>query len=204
MKRLTTLCLALLLGAFAAVANDAPLADASEKSDRTAIRTLLKQRADVNAAHADGMTALHWATYRDDFETAKALVQAKAEVALTNHYGVTPLSLACQNGSTAIVQLLLAHGADANTTLRGGETVLMTAARTGKPGAVEALLKRKADVNANTLRADGADVGRGGGKIRGGRDVDPGWRGCPGDVAGLRLHAAVFRDARGTFGCERC
>src|SRR5262245_19316907 len=44
-------------------ASNSPLADAAEKSDRAAIRTLLKQRADVNAPQADGMTALHWAAH---------------------------------------------------------------------------------------------------------------------------------------------
>ena len=130
------------------------LADAAEKSDRAAVRTLLKQHADVNAAQADGMTALHWAAHLDDLETAKLLVSANANV--TNRYGVTPLSLACQNGSAAMVELLLARGADANTTLRGGETVLMTAARTGKAGAVNALLKRGAEVNAKERRGQTA------------------------------------------------
>jgi ankyrin repeat protein len=137
-------------------AADSQLADATEKSDRAAIRSLLKQRADVNAPQADGMTALHWAAYRDDFETAKALVEAKANVKATNRYGVTPLSLACQNGNPAIVELLLKHGADPNTTTRGGETALMTAARTGKPGPVAALLKRGADVNAKERRGQTA------------------------------------------------
>ena len=45
------------------------LADAAEKTDRARVRTLLKQRADVNAAQADGMTALHWAVYHDDLES---------------------------------------------------------------------------------------------------------------------------------------
>ena len=36
-------------------AADSRLADAAEKSDRAAIRTLLKQHADVNAPLADGM-----------------------------------------------------------------------------------------------------------------------------------------------------
>src|SRR5438477_7868 len=60
-------------------------ADAAEKSDRAAIRTLLKQHADVNAPQADGMTALHWAAYHDDLEMAKALTDAKANVMVTNH-----------------------------------------------------------------------------------------------------------------------
>jgi ankyrin repeat protein len=134
----------------------APVADAAEKSERTAIRALLRQRADVNAAQPDGMTALHWAVQHDDLATARLLVEAKANVKANNHYGVPPLLLACQTGNEAMVELLLANGADANTVVRGGETVLMTAARTGKPGAVRALLKRGADVNAKERRGQTA------------------------------------------------
>src|SRR5262245_1592788 len=93
-----TVCL--LVFALVADANS-PLADAAEKSDHATLRTLLKQRADVNAPQADGMSALHWAAYRDDIEAAKILVQANANVSATNRYGLTPLSLACQNGSAA-------------------------------------------------------------------------------------------------------
>jgi len=135
---------------------DSLIADAAEKSDRAAIRMLLKHHADVNAPQADGMTALHWAAYVDDFEIAKLLADAKANVKATNRYGVTPLSLACQSGNASIVALLLERGADPNTALRGGETVLMTAARTGKPGPVNALLKHGADVNAKERRGQTA------------------------------------------------
>jgi ankyrin repeat protein len=148
--------LGILAFAQVVVAAKSPVADAAERSDHAAIRALLKQRADVNAQQADGMSALHWAAYRDDFEAAKILVQSKASVTATNRYGVTPLSLACQNGSAAVVGLLLEHGADPNTTLRGGETALMTAARTGKPGPVAALLKRGAEVNAKERRGQTA------------------------------------------------
>jgi len=129
-------------------ATKSPLADAAERMDRAAIRSLLKQRVDVNAPQVDGMAALHWAAYQDDSETGKLLVDAGANVKAENRYGVTPLSLACQNGNTAFVELLLSAGADPNTALRGGETVLMTAARTGKPEPVKALLARgaKADL----------------------------------------------------------
>jgi uncharacterized protein len=150
------LSLLLFVVSSSSFAAESRFADAAEKSDRATIRTLLKQRADVNAAQADGMTALHWAAYLDDLETAKLLVSAKANAKATNRYGVTPLSLACQNGNTAMVELLLAQGADPNTTLPGGETVLMTAARTGKIGPVKALLSRKADVNAKERRGQTA------------------------------------------------
>ena len=139
---------------FQSFAADSHFADAVEKSDRASIRTLLKQRIDVNAPQADGMTALHWAAYRDDLETAKFLASANANV--TNRYGVTPLSLACQNGNTAMVELLLERGGDPNTTLRGGETVLMTAARTGKAGPVKVLLAKGAKVDTKERRGQTA------------------------------------------------
>ncbi len=150
---LTILALALAQGLFAA---ESRVAAAAEKSDRATLRTLLKQRADVNAPQADGMTALHWAAHLNDLETAQALADAKANSNATNRYGVTPLSLACQNGNTAMVELLLARGADANTTLHGGETVLMTAARTGQAGPVKALLVRGAIVDAKERRGQTA------------------------------------------------
>src|SRR5688572_245685 len=154
MNRLLAISTGLLLCRLAPA--ESQLADAAEKPDRTAIRTLLEQLADVNAPQADGMTALHWAAHHDDLETAKLLVEAKANVSAANRYGVTPLSLACENGNAPIVELLLEHGANPNTTLRGGETVLMTAARTGKPGPVAALLERGADVNAKERRGQTA------------------------------------------------
>jgi len=146
------LALMLLLATAGLAANNSPIADAAQKSDPAAIRALLKKHGDVNAAQADGMTALHWAVYHSDFETAKILLQNNADVAATNRYGVAPLSIACQNGSGPIVDLLLEHGANPNTALRGGETALMTAARTGQPGPVRALLKRGAEVNARERR----------------------------------------------------
>src|SRR5437016_11593250 len=138
----------LLVASSLAASAKSPLADAAEKSDRAGVRALLKQRVDVNAPQVDGMTALHWAAYQDDFETARLLLKAGASAKAENRYGVTPLSLACVNGNTELVESLLAAGADPNTTPRGGETVLMTAARTGKVGPVKSLLSRGAVVDA--------------------------------------------------------
>jgi ankyrin repeat protein len=120
------------------------------------VRSLLDRHVNVNQAQADGMTALHWAAYRDDLEMVKLLVNARADVNAANRYEVKPLSLACTNGNEAVVDVLLGAGADPNTTLRGGETVLMTAARTGKSGPVKALLARGAVVNAKEQRGQTA------------------------------------------------
>jgi uncharacterized protein len=137
-------------------AADAPLADAMEKNDRASVRALVERRVDVNQAQVDGMTALHWAAFHDDLETAKLLVDARADAKAANRYGVTPLSLACRNGNERLVALLLDAGADPNTKLPGNETALMTASRTGKLGPVRALLARGADVNAKERRGQTA------------------------------------------------
>ncbi len=146
--------LASLLSAAAMVAasSDPRLAEAAKRTDRAAIRELLKQRLDPNTAQVDGTTALHWAANRDDVETAELLVHAGANVKAANRYGVTPLSLACVNGNATMVKLLLKAGADANAALPGGETALMTAARTGRVDAVKALLEAGAAVDAKEER----------------------------------------------------
>src|SRR5882762_9208246 len=103
MKRFGAYGFALVLAATHLTASTpSSLADAAEKSNRAAIRTLLKQHVDVNAPQADSMTALHWAAYLDDLETAKLLMKSGANIAATNRYGVAPLSLACANGNTEL------------------------------------------------------------------------------------------------------
>ena len=130
------------------------IADAAEAGDRAGVRALIQQKGtDLNAPQADGMTALHWAVYRDDLETAKLLTGAKAEVKVANRYGITPLSLASENGNGVMVELLLNAGADANAALPGGETALMTASRTGKIAAVKALLAHGAKVDAKETKS---------------------------------------------------
>jgi ankyrin repeat protein len=154
MKRTAAFGIALLLATVGlhAAPSSALLADAAEKMDRARIRTLLKQRVDVNTPQADGMTALHWATYQDDVELATVLVRAGANVKAANRYGVTPLSLACTNGDGAMVEMLLKAGADPNAALPGGETPLMTAARTGSVASVKALVARGANVDSKDDR----------------------------------------------------
>lgn len=131
-----------------AQAEDLRLIDAVRLQDVEAVEHLLAAAADVNAAQADGATALHWAVYLDDVETARLLLEAGADSGVANTHGVVPLSLACTNANAAMVDLLLAAGADARAAVETGETVLMSCARTGNAGAVAGLLAHGADVNA--------------------------------------------------------
>ena len=78
-----------------------PLIDAVKGGDRAAVRALIAQRVDVNAAEPDGTTALHWAVRADDREMASLLLAAGARATAANRYGVTPLRLAATNGNAA-------------------------------------------------------------------------------------------------------
>jgi ankyrin repeat protein len=130
-----------------AFSNDTRLADATQRRDTSAVRTLLQQKADINAVQPDGMTALHWAVRNDDLDTANLLLKGGARFDVATRYGVTPLYLACANGSAPVIDALLRAGAQPNTANPGGETALMTAARTGKLDAVKLLLDRGAAID---------------------------------------------------------
>jgi len=147
---------ALWLIADAGLAAEAPLADAAEAGDSASVRTLIEKKSNVNAPQADGMTALHWATYHDDEETVRSLLAAGADAKAANRYEVSPLSLACTNGNATIVGLLFDAGADPNVALPGGETALMTASRTGKIGPVRELLARGAKVDSREQKGQTA------------------------------------------------
>src|SRR5262245_7529464 len=146
MKR--TWLLGILMSATVWAATPAGLIDAVKSGDAQAVRTLLKQRANVNATEADGMTALHWAVRSNDAETVQLLLRSGANAKTANRYGVTPLSLAATNGNADMIETLIKSGADPNAALPEGETVLMTAARTGNADAVKALIAHGANVNA--------------------------------------------------------
>ncbi|HXI32031.1 MAG TPA: ankyrin repeat domain-containing protein, partial [Vicinamibacterales bacterium] len=150
------LILALGVAGVALAADRPTLADAAERRDQVLVRTLLDAKTDVNAAQADGTTALHWAAYNDDLEMVTLLVRSGANVNASNRYGVPPLSLACANGNAAVATVLLEAGADANAALKGGETVLMAAARAGNPAAVQALLAHHARLDARERRGQTA------------------------------------------------
>jgi ankyrin repeat protein len=140
----------------AAAAVNLPLIDAARNADPDAVRRLLQGKVDVNASEPDGTTALHWASYRDDVESADLLIRAGARVNATNDLGATPLWTASVNGSAAMVRRLLAAGADPNARLQLGETPVMAAARSGNPDVVRQLLIRGGNVNSRAARGQTA------------------------------------------------
>ncbi len=152
--RTLTLILAFLMAAHMGVAapNDLRLAEAAERGDAAAVRALLAERAEVNAAQLDGSTALHWAAHHGDLETVQALIAAGANVNAANELGATPLWLASSLGVRAVVETLLRAGATANTALLSGETALMSAVDRGSAEVVKALLDGGANPNASEAK----------------------------------------------------
>ena len=129
---------------------ESPVADAAMNGDIEAVRALLEDGADVNAAQGDGMTALHWAAEAGDMEMVGVLLSAGARVQGVTRLGdYTPLHLASKAGYEGIVGRLLDAGADAGAYTTTGEvTPLHFAAASGSAASVEALLAHGAVVNA--------------------------------------------------------
>jgi uncharacterized protein len=139
------ICLAGLLCA----ASDSRLSEAAMQGNKEVVRSLLKDRVDVDGEQGDGSTALHWAALHDDLDMVKMLIAAGANVKVATREGaITPLFMACQNGNAAIIEALLKAGADANAVNANGTTVLMTAAASGNADAVKVLISSGADVKA--------------------------------------------------------
>ena len=128
---------------------DLRVANAAAQGDRDAVAALIKQKVDVNTAQGDGMTALHWAAFKDDLALTKMLLTAGASVKATTRNGaITPLNMAARNGNAAMVAALLKAGSSATEITAEGMTPLMAAALSGSADTAKVLLDAGANVNA--------------------------------------------------------
>ena len=151
MRRLISFSAAIVLMLMVTVgaAGPAPVADAAMKRDVEAVKTLLKNGADVNGAQGDGMTALHWAARNGDAELTQMLLFAGANVKATTRLGgYTPLMMAASQGHAAVIAALLTGGSDAKAANALGTTPLMLAAASGNAQAVTTLVENGAEIEA--------------------------------------------------------
>lgn len=157
-RRIHTLPLLLLTGfLFGAGSLEVPpVVQAAKDSDWTELVTLVADGSDLNAVYADGTSALHWVSYRDNVEMASLLIARGANVNATTDIGATPLWLAAENGSSLMVQTLLEAGANPNVSQLSGESLVMTASLAGNEAVVEQLLKASADPNVAATRGQTA------------------------------------------------
>src|SRR5215472_6312865 len=126
------------LASAAAVGPDTALLDAAESGDHAAAMRLASAKpTNVNAAAADGATAIMYAAANGDLELVRALIKAGANVKLANQFGTSAITEAAIIGSAPIIDELLDAGADPNFRTPDGETPLMAAARSGKVDAAK-------------------------------------------------------------------
>jgi uncharacterized protein len=148
MRKFVT-AIALVASSSVMLASEPTLLDAAEAGDRpAALRLIAAKGANVNAAGADGSTAIMFAAANNDVELVRALIKAGANVKLANQLGTSAITEAAIIGSTPILEALLKAGADPNFKTPDGETPIMAAARSGRVEAAKTLLDAGADVNA--------------------------------------------------------
>ncbi len=139
----------LLAGASIVVAAETTPLGAAEAGDHAAaMRLVATKGANVNAADADGSTAIMYAAANGDLELVRALIKAGADVKLKSQLGTSAITEAAIIGSAPIIDALLKAGADSNFKTPDGETPLMAAARSGNLDAARVLLDAGADINA--------------------------------------------------------
>jgi ankyrin repeat protein len=125
------------------------LADEVRSGQREAVlAAITSPDIDVNAADADGSTALLWATYKVDRELVRALLKAGAKPNIANHYGAAPLTEAAKLSDVDLVRLLLDAHADPNSPNQDNQTALMLASSLGSLQIAQLLIGKGANVNA--------------------------------------------------------
>ena len=112
-----------------------------------AVKVLLENGANPNAATREGKTPLHYAANYSLLSSVKALLSAGADVNAVNVYGQTPLFDATMNDDVRIVKVLADAGVDVNKQDKDGYTALHTAVSRKSIASVAALLNVGADRN---------------------------------------------------------
>ena len=130
-------CVLVLLAAANVGAASSPLADAAEKQNRDAIRSLLRQKADVNAPQVDGTTALHWAVRLNDVLNTLNAIPSKMRILLLD---------ACRNNPFPAINKTTGHG------------LALVDTKTGIPGTFLSYSTTPGAEAEDTARQDAGDL----------------------------------------------
>lgn len=128
--------------------------EAAALGDVEALRDRLdSDPASLFAWSADGFTALHFAAFFGEEETARLLIGRGADLEAPSRNvefapQARPLHSALAARRRGVAAMLLAAGADANARQHGGSTPLLQAAQHGDDELVELLLEHGADSSA--------------------------------------------------------
>jgi len=111
------------------------------------LRELSREAATINSRSKDGFTALHFAGFFGQPESARVLIEsgASVEAVAANPMKVMPLHSAASARHLEVVRLLLEHGAPPNARQEAGWAPIHAAAQNGDRGMVDLLLRHGAD-----------------------------------------------------------
>jgi hypothetical protein len=116
-----------------------PLIDAVVRGGAGAVRALLAEGVEVDAADSSGRTALLWAAYANRPQLAVILIEAGADVDHQDSFGDTALHVAANAGFDEVVEFLLGAGADKAIRNESGRTPRDLAELQGHDDLVEVL-----------------------------------------------------------------
>ncbi|MCB1140869.1 MAG: ankyrin repeat domain-containing protein [Leptospiraceae bacterium] len=121
-----------------------PLHLTCEAGNLTLTKKILELGADPNLTDSEGLTALYYASGKNDIELVECLLSKNADPALS---ALHPISNACDGGSISVVQLFLETGMEPNFVNKNGEPLLLRAVHSQNPELVELLIDRGANIN---------------------------------------------------------
>jgi ankyrin repeat protein len=122
------------------------LVDAAREGQYQArLNYLLNHGADVDAKNDQGLTALHYATFRGDHENVKLLLDRGANVNVETYDFGAPIFLAALKRHTKVVEVLLQHKADLSMSFDGLATALHCACFGGDVAIFESILRHGQD-----------------------------------------------------------
>src|ERR1700727_3713387 len=111
MRRFVAATAVALAGALMGLAGVPSLLETAQAGDHVAAMRLASVKgADVNAAGADGATALMYAAANGDLELVRTLIKAGANVKLANQLGTSAITEAAIIGSGPILDALVKAG----------------------------------------------------------------------------------------------
>ena len=111
------------------------------------LRECLRDPSTINSCSKDGFTALHFACFFGQPESARLLIEHGASVnaVAANPTQVMPLHSAASARNLEAARILLEHGAPVNARQQGGWVPIHAAAQNGDRPMVELLLQYRAD-----------------------------------------------------------
>ena len=115
------------------------------------IKTLLKQKVNIDAKNSEGFSPIHVAAIKGNFEVTKLLLNDGANIEMKDDKRKsTPFLYACQNGRTKIAKLLIEKGANTKAESSLGIGAMHFAAQSGNFDVVKILQDKGFDINCTT------------------------------------------------------